>query len=421
VTVTSTRDAARAADETTSDSASGEHAKSSWDVLRRPFLLALGVFVVSRLCIVVAAAVRAMQLTVDLRTAEVTPGRQPAELLPPKGVPTMMTDVFTDWDGKWYLAIVTGGYPRSVPPDITFHQPEARAAFFPGYPMLVDAVDVPLPGGSSFAALFINVVLSVIAIGLLGLLALRLFDVAVATRAMMLFAIFPGSFVLSYAYAEPLFIVVALATMLLLLDDRWVLAGVFATIGTATRPNGVALVATCAVASFLAIRRNGDWSSLAAPLLAPIGVAAFHLYLGLHTGEWGVWFRVQNEAWEEGTSFGATAVTNTLGFLTDPFSSPTNAITAVTFVTMLFMLYCLWKRPLPWPMIAYIAVVIALMLVPETVTARPRFLFTAFPLFISVAAWWPRRDRYAWDLTLLACGAGLTALTSFYAVYGVIP
>ncbi len=67
-------------------------------------------------------------------------------------------------------------------------------------------------------------------------------------------------------------------------------------------------------------------------------------------------------------------------------------------------------------MVAYIAVVIALMLLPSTVTARPRFLFAAFPLFISAAAWWPRRDRAIWDLMLVGCGAGLTALTALYGV-----
>ena len=72
-------------------------------------------------------------------------------------------------------------------------------------------------------------------------------------------------------------------------------------------------------------------------------------------------------------------------------------------------------------MVAYIAVVIALMLLPATVTARPRFLFTAFPLFISAAAWWPRRDRAIWDLMLVACGAGLVALTTLYGVFGAIP
>ena len=72
-------------------------------------------------------------------------------------------------------------------------------------------------------------------------------------------------------------------------------------------------------------------------------------------------------------------------------------------------------------MVTYSLVVIGLMLLPATVTARPRFLFTAFPLFICAAAWWPRRDRAVWDLILVTCGAGLTALTALYGVFGAIP
>jgi hypothetical protein len=83
-------------------------------------------------------------------------------------------------------------------------------------------------------------------------------------------------------------------------------------------------------------------------------------------------------------------------------------------------------------MVTFCLVVIALMLIPETVTARPRFLFTAFPLFISVGAWWPEPDddsdhhraswdRSGWDLTLVLCGAGLAALTGLYGVFGAIP
>jgi hypothetical protein len=89
--------------------------------------------------------------------------------------------------------------------------------------------------------------------------------------------------------------------------------------------------------------------------------------------------------------------------------------------TLVFGLWCLWKRRLPWPMVAYCAVIIALMLLPATVTARPRFLLTAFPLFISVAAWWPRNDRTAWDMMLVLSGAGLAGLTALYGVYGAIP
>lgn len=395
----------------------GSEAGPERRAFRNAVLAALGVFVVTRLCMAAAAAVRAAQITVDARAAGDDPTAGPAGL---------MLGVLSSWDGEWYMEIVRTGYPGYVPPDITFFQLEARVAFFPVFPLVVRVatriVHVVAPGvGDVYMALLINTVMAVVAIVLIGLLAKRLYGLETAKRAMVLFAIFPGSFVLSYTYAEPIFFVVALACMLMLLDERWALAGAFAAIGTATRPNGVALVAACAVASFFAIRSRRDWSSLVAPLLAPIGLVAFHLYLGFQTGEWGVWFRVQSEAWEEGTSFGATAVTNTLEFIGNPFGSPTDAVTALSFVCMLAGLWCMWRKPLPASMVAYIVVILALMLIPATVTARPRFIYTAFPLLIAVAAWWPRRDRYGWELFTLVCGAGLVGLTGLYAVYGVIP
>ena len=53
---------------------------------------------------------------------------------------------------------------------------------------------------------------------------------------------------------------------------------------------------------------------------------------------------------------------------------------------MLFGLWAMWKRRLPLPVTVYTLGILALMLLPQTVTARPRFLFTAFPLLIAVAA-----------------------------------
>ena len=346
-----------------------------------------------------------------------------AEAAEPKpGTPAgLISGVLTQWDGLWYLEIVRSGYPRSIPADITYFQLEARAAFFPLYPMLVRVFDRILPGGDTLAALTVTTGLALVAVILVGVLARRLYGNDAAERAMVLFAVFPGSFVLSYAYAEALLIVLAAACLWFLLDERWILAGVTAALATATRPNGVALVAACAVAAFLAIRRNRDWSSLVAPLLAPIGIIAFQVFLSAHTGESWPWFRIQREAWREGTSFGATAISNTLSFLGHPLASPTDALTVASLAALVLGLWCLWRKPLPWPMVAYIAVIIALMLLPATVTARPRFLFTAFPLFISAGAWWPRRDRAIWDLVLVGCGAGLTALTVLYGVFGAIP
>jgi Gpi18-like mannosyltransferase len=372
----------------------------------------LAAFVVSRLCVLLGAGVRASQLVVDANLDD-----EPR----PNSAAGMVAGVFTSWDGRWYLEIVRSGYPRSIPPNITYEQTEARAAFFPVYPMIVRGADAVLPGGDSFAALSVNAVLSVIAVVLVGLLARRLAGDEVAARSMVLFAVFPGSFVLSFAYSEATLIVLAAACLLFLMDERWWLAGIAAGLATATRPNGVALVAACAVASALAIRRSREWSSLAAVVLSPLGFVVFQLFLTAHTDESGAWFRVQREAWKEGTSFGATAVRNTLSFLTDPLSSPTDALTAMSLIAMIGALWCLYRRRLPAPMVAYVVVVLLLMLIPSTVTARPRFLFTAFPLVIPVAWWWPERDRFGWELVLVSCGAGLAALTTLYGVFGAIP
>jgi len=380
---------------------------------RSAVLVGLAALLVSRLAVLVGAGVRAAQLVADANKAE---------LPRPRTATGFISEVLTSWDGRWYLEIVRAGYPRSIPPDVTYEQLEARAAFFPLYPTLVRLLDRLLPGGDTLAALFTNLVLSVVAVVLVGMLAQRWFDVDVARRAMVVFAVFPGSFVLSFAYSEALLLVLAAGCLLALHDQRWWLAGVLAGLATATRPNGIALVAACALASLLAIRARRQWRSLVAPALAPLGFIGFQWFLAHHTGERFAWFRVQREAWREGTSFGSTAVSNTFSFLTHPLASPTDALTAVTLVALGFALWALFRRPLPAAATAYVLVVIALMLVPATVTARPRFLFTAFPLAIATAAWWPRGERsQTWTLMLVASGAGLVGLTGLYGVFGAIP
>ena len=403
---------------------------SDW---HRAVIVGMIAYVVSRMCVLAAAGVRASQMVVDSRTLARLGGTTPQE---PGAVHTI-TQVLTSWDGRWYLEIIRHGYPSSIPPNITYSQVQARAAFFPVYPMLARAVDVVLPGGDTFAAIFLNIVLGAVAVLLVGLLARELYGVGIASRAMVLFAVFPGSFVLSFTYSEATLIVLAAACLLFLLRDQWWLAGIAAMLGTATRPNGVALVAACAVASFLAIRRTRAWRSLVAVVLAPLGFIFFQLYLDHTAGERGAWFRVQRQAWAEGTSYGATAVSKTADFFVHPLSSPTDALTALSMIALVAMIWSAWKVRLHPVLASYCAVVVGLMLMTQTVTARPRFLITAFPLIIAVAAWWPQRARAVdgrvddgdrldwattgWDMTLVLGGAGIAVLTGLYAVFGAIP
>jgi hypothetical protein len=382
--------------------------ESQWaSMLRRTGLA----FVLSRLCVLAGAAIVAAQEVAEANRLE---------LPRPKNAVGLITQVLTSWDGAWYYRIIRDWYPTSIPPDITYEMPEARAAFFPVYPMLVRAVDAVLPGGDVLAGLLLNTLLGAVAIWLVGLLAREVFGERVAYRAMLLMVFFPGSFVLSFTYSEATLIAVAAGCLLCLQRRQWLAAGVLALIGTGTRPNGLALVAACAVAALFAIRDRREWKALVAPALAPIGFIAFQWYLYARTGEW-AWFRVQTEAWDEGTSFGWTAVKNTLEAFIRPLSSPTDIITAVSFITMIALLVVMWKRRVPAPWVAFTLVVLALMILPATVTARPRFLYTAFPAFIAVAAWWPEEHEEAWGATIAMGAAGLVALTGLYGVLGAIP
>ena len=141
--------------------------------------------------------------------------------------------------------------------------------FFPLYPFTVRYLDRVLPGGDVFAALLMNFVLGFVAVLLVGLLARRLFDIEIAERSMVFMALFPGSFVLSFAYSEALMFVLVGVCLWALLRERWLLAGIAAAFVTASRPNGVAICFACAVASYLAIRHapgtGGRWSRRRCP------------------------------------------------------------------------------------------------------------------------------------------------------------
>ena len=392
-------------------------------------------YIVSRLAVLIGAGIVAAELKADGNKLEskliwgsiirADPHARAGAL--PKSATSMLLDVLTSWDGLWYLRIVRLGYPSYVPPNITYDQPEARVAFFPLYPYSVRALDRVLPGGDTLAAIVLNVLLGAVFIVLVGLLARAYFGVRHAERAMVLTAIFPGSFVLLFTYSEALLLVTAAACLLLLHRERFLLAGLAAALGTLTRPNGVALVAACVAAAVVVIRRDRTAGSAlragTAVVLSPLGFLGYQMWIDHHTGESRSWFRVQGEAWKEGASFGLTAIRRTLEAFTQPLTSPTDLITAASFIVTIVLVWIAVRRHrLPLPAAAYSAVVVVLMLLPATVTARPRFLFTAFPLLIAAAVWLDderRRDWWPWVTSV--CLTGLVTITAIYGGYAAIP
>lgn len=308
------------------------------------------------------------------------------------------------WDARYYVSIVRHGYPSLVP-QVGGRAVTSSLAFFPLFPIAAALVGwlFHLPAALATAAASLG--FGAVAIVLFSELARQLADEPTARRATLLFCFFPGSAVFSIGYSESLMIALALGCLLALLREQWLLAGVTAALATATRPNAIALVLACAAASAVAIQHRRQWRSLVAPLLAPAGLAGFFSYLRWHTGESGVWFRVQQEGWDQSFDFGMNTAKLLYNFTLDPTGDGHRLVTMVALGFTVLSCAVFLTRRWPAPVTAYTLCIVLLAAGSTIDPLRPRAILTAFPLLVGLAA--PaRRGQFAGlaGLSTLALG-----------------
>ncbi len=148
------------------------------------------------------------------------------------------------WDGHWYWIIAVVGYPLEIPVDDAGRVQENAWAFMPVYPFIVRSVMGLLGGMGSghfaLAAVIVSVISSAVATVLFHRLATRWLSGGTALLATTLFCVAPLSPIYQVAYAESLHLALLFGALLLVLDRRWALVAVVATVMALTRPSGLA-------------------------------------------------------------------------------------------------------------------------------------------------------------------------------------
>lgn len=333
-----------------------------------------------------------------------------------------VVDALGAWDGEWYLQVATHGYPTVDPhtASATVGNLAGNGAFFPLFPLTIRAT-AGLTGLSiPVAAVTVPVVVGAAAAVLLWLLVRRLAGRQVADRAVVLFCFFPGSFVLSMAYAEAMMLTFAVACLWALLARRWLTAGVAGALATATRPNAVVLWLCCLWAAAAAIRRDRDWRAVLAPLLAPLGILGHLGLLWARTGEPLAWFIIQRQGWNEPFDFGwrlARRFGRLVGLAPPPADIGAFMVPAgVVFVIVAGVV--LWRWRPPAELTIYTVGIVALAAIPPELGPRPRFVFTAFPLIVALA--WAARG-WVYQLLVVTSAALLPTFMVLYAVDAFAP
>jgi hypothetical protein len=212
----------------------------------------------------------------------------------PREQPPTGATRFATWDGQHYLFLATEGY----------HAGQRSITFFPLFPWLIRAT-AALPGvGPLSAALLLANLLSIVAC----LLLWRLFELrhpGSGADTLLLLLAFPGALFFYFPYTESLFLFLAAATVLAVVQQRWLAAAVPALLLALTRPNGVLIAVVLAHAAIARWREDrklslGPAIALAAPAL---GFAVYLLFMRAATGNPMAGFAMQ-DAYNAGRSLG---------------------------------------------------------------------------------------------------------------------
>ncbi len=316
------------------------------------------------------------------------------------------------WDGVWYSRLALHGYPDHV-----VHGPSVLG-FLPLFPALMWLLMQAGISSPVLAGALISGVGGLIATVLVQRLASGWWGEASGRRAAIAFCLFPGSVVFSMAYSEGLLIPLAAGCLLALERRRWLLAGMLATLATATGAAAVALILVCAVAAARSVRR--DPGALAAPVLSTVGIGTVAVFLWRWTGTPLATIDAQHSGWHErldplalvhqGQLF-ASQLTHFESAHPTLDLSPLAALLGA--LVLLYGLVLLLRPPRKASLEAIVwAVAIgAVALFSEHVGPNARMLITAFPVVLVLGHRFRGRS-YAWLLgvsgTLLVAMSALT-------------
>ncbi|MGY5054605.1 mannosyltransferase family protein [Streptomyces sp. 900105755] len=339
------------------------------------------------------------------------------------------------WDSLWYTRVAELGYGYQVRlPNGDVH---SNLAFFPLLPWLERLLHALAPLSYADAGFTVSLLASLAAAW--GIFAVT--DVVYGRRvgvcAVLVWAVLPVGIVQSMAYSESLFTALAAWSLYAVLTGRWVAAGVLAALAGLTRPVGLAVVAAvwaAAVVSFVRDRGRGArdggtaqpdgahvaerapdaagraratgapqaaraphvttpaapaapaWRRVLGMLLAPVGAAAYVLWVGHRTGRGPLGYLDVQAGWRNGFDGGYAFAR----FTADKFTSFPSALAGAGLILGVGLLLWLYvtgvRQRQPLPLLVYTGVVLALALCASSYFgSKPRLLMPAFPVLLPLA------------------------------------
>jgi hypothetical protein len=320
----------------------------------------------------------------------------------------LLLDAFgSRWDTGFYLSIADEGYfygGVDLP----------SVAFFPLLPLLIRAV-TPLTGTSLTAGLLVTNV------ALLGasILFYRLVEMQwgkqVAGRAVWYLLIFPTAFFGSAIYTESLFLLTAIGALYFARKGYWESAALLGIAASATRLIGLIVGPMLLIEWWMQRRaavgdegkKRPSFKALLAPILSPLGTAAYMLYLRFVFGD-PFAFANASAAWGREPQSPLEMLqwlfrTPEGGWLTDLKAGHVNPddwidfMFIVAFLAIGFIL--LYQRR--WSEGAFVLMGVLIPLNSGLLMSQRRYMWVLFPAFILLARWGGKHPWFDKTITVV--------------------
>jgi Gpi18-like mannosyltransferase len=363
-------------------------------------------------CLAVFVSVRiALSIIAALSVGSVTPpgGATSGDEVPSSSGLHNIVDGTDRWDALWFERIARDGYRSD----------DASAAFFPGYPIVIRAVDVITPLGVPGSALLVSNAAFLAALIVLYALTAREWDSSTARRTVILLACFPSSFFFLAPYSESLYLLCSVLAFWWVRQERWGPGSVAGVAAAITRSLGVVLVPAFLVEAWRSRTRARAMVLACAPLLAPLAYGAYWLISTgdalqpLHAQD--AWFRTFQLAlitMVDAVRLGIQGVGDPRGIYWTA-----DLLLTVVLVTPLLVRW----RQIPVSYLVYagatVLVVLSYPLPARPLLSAPRLLLILFPCFWAMALVF--RDR-SFVLASAVFAFGFVALSITFVTWGFV-
>ncbi|MDO8487620.1 MAG: mannosyltransferase family protein [Candidatus Curtissbacteria bacterium] len=296
---------------------------------------------------------------------------------------------WAQWDGGHFINIARLGY---------FNPQEY--AFFPLLPNLIRFVTIFTFGNLVLAGLIISNVSFLAFLIIFHKLVNKKFGSQIANISVFTFLTFPSAFFGVAVYSESIFLLLAVLALYFLESKRFLYAALCASLAGATRVVGVFLIIPFTI-SLLSLRgalrlRSGRQSNLeqiaslttfarndiVKALLIPLSVSGlflYSLYLYLKFGD-PFYFSTVESVWHR--SF-VNPFSTIYSYLTiNVFAKPFNDYLDIAATLGFLVILALGFRKIPKSWWFYSLLVILVPASTGTLTSMPRYVLSAFPVFI---------------------------------------